>query len=151
MRPWRDFLERFRPTGTPGAAALRGVPADRAGDAESELGLLLALLDDARTQAEQIRADAVERARGIRARARGRAEEMVLSARQHTESARAEAVGRARAQNAAEQDALRNAAAAEIERMRTAVAVRMPDYVARVRSETRALIDGSNRNSEVGP
>ena len=33
MPQWRDFLERFRPAGTPGAAARPGVPADRSADA----------------------------------------------------------------------------------------------------------------------
>ena len=42
----RDFLEWFRPSGTPGAAARPGVPADRLAERSAELESLLALLAD---------------------------------------------------------------------------------------------------------
>jgi hypothetical protein len=39
-----DFLRRFRPAGTPEAAARAGVPVDRAAEAAGELEPVLALL-----------------------------------------------------------------------------------------------------------
>src|SRR5512135_1507062 len=43
MADLRDFLARFRPAGTPGAARA-GVPADRPAELEAEVGPVLALL-----------------------------------------------------------------------------------------------------------
>ncbi|WNM32134.1 hypothetical protein RKE30_17800 [Streptomyces sp. Li-HN-5-11] len=79
----RDFLERFRPTGAPGAAAT-GVPADRAAERAAELEPALARLTavqqeaarirtEARRSAEEIRRDASREAEGIVAAARDRA------------------------------------------------------------------------------
>ncbi|MFJ3306696.1 hypothetical protein ACIPSA_26945 [Streptomyces sp. NPDC086549] len=56
----RDFLERFQPTGTPGAAAT-GVPADRAAERAAESGPPLAQVTEA--QQETSRAAGPTRAR----------------------------------------------------------------------------------------
>jgi hypothetical protein len=59
-----DFLRRFRPVGTPGAAARAGVLMDRAAEAAGELEPILALLAGAESAAagirEQARQDALE-------------------------------------------------------------------------------------------
>ncbi|MGW3208866.1 hypothetical protein [Streptomyces sp. NPDC001135] len=57
----RDFLEGFRPAGTPGAPAT-GVPADRMAERAAELEHALARLTDVQQQAARIRAAAEETA-----------------------------------------------------------------------------------------
>ena len=66
MPQWRDFLERFRPAGTPGAAAQGGVPADRIADTAAELEPVFMMLDDVHAEAARIRRCAVEHADAIR-------------------------------------------------------------------------------------
>jgi vacuolar-type H+-ATPase subunit H len=100
----RDYLDRFRPAGAPGAGGT-GVPADRSRELEAELTAVLALLDDvhgecadvvaqARRDAERIVATAhgetVSVADGADRRARATREE---AAREVLAAARAEAVG----------------------------------------------------------
>lgn len=80
MPQWRDFLERFRPAGTPGPAGRPGVPADRSADATTELTGLLVLLDDAADAAQKIRRDAAERADEIRRAAHQQAAQIVKQA-----------------------------------------------------------------------
>ncbi|MBF6299016.1 hypothetical protein IU459_15900 [Nocardia amamiensis] len=142
MRPWRDFLERFRPAGTPGAAVLRGIPADRAHDIAGELEPVLALLDHTQAHAERIRADAVDRARERRDDARRRSEEIIAAARDSVESIRVDALTHARMEAAAERADQAEAASAEIEQMRARVSARLPGYVERVLAEVRAMADG---------
>lgn len=82
----RDLLERFRPAGTPGAAAPAGVPYDRSAALEDELRPVLdllaptdqqcvALLEEAGARADALRDDAAARAAASLAQARLRAEE----------------------------------------------------------------------------
>ena len=84
MPALRDFLTRFRPAGSPGAAERAGVPADRASELESEVAPVLALLADieaererlitqARRDAEQIVTDTQSAAAAIAADAARRA------------------------------------------------------------------------------
>ncbi len=80
----RGFLERFRPSGTPGAAARGGVPADRVGERSAELAALFDLLAPTEAEAALVRARALEEAErrlvGSAARvARRRAEAVELA------------------------------------------------------------------------
>ncbi|MYR20416.1 hypothetical protein GTW63_19095, partial [Streptomyces sp. SID6137] len=77
----RDFLERFRPTGTPGASAA-GVPADRTAERAAELEPALARLTDAQREAERIRAAARQSAEALRRDAAREAEQVVAAARE---------------------------------------------------------------------
>jgi hypothetical protein len=107
----RDFLARFRPVGTPGAAASAGVPADRVVEAAAELEPLFAMLADTEAKAEGICASADQRiAEGHRLAAE-RAAEVVTQARLRADAERADASARARA--AADQEAAQELAAAE--------------------------------------
>jgi len=58
----RGFLDRFRGTGTPGAAAGAGVPADRVAERDAELADVFERLAAIEARARQIRADAQDRA-----------------------------------------------------------------------------------------
>jgi vacuolar-type H+-ATPase subunit H len=85
MPPLRDFLTRFRPAGSPGAATRAGVPADRSGELEAEIAPVLARLDD--TEAERER---------LIAQARGEAEQIVAAARSAAGAIAADAAQRAK-------------------------------------------------------
>ena len=143
MAQWRDFLERFRPAGTPGAAARPGVPADRSADAAAELTPLLMLLDDIHDEAQRIRADAAARADEIRQAARRQAEQIVAQARRDALSVQAEAEAAARSRAAAAQASMHAQNAAEIERLRARAAEHMPRYVGKVVTLARAWLDDS--------
>jgi F0F1-type ATP synthase membrane subunit b/b' len=82
---FRDFLARFRPAGSPGAASRVGVAADRMRELSAELEPVLALLAPthaeceriiagARSDARQIMDEAREDAAAVSARARHRAD-----------------------------------------------------------------------------
>ena len=76
----RDLLERFRPAGTPGAAARRGVPADKLSELYDELAPVLALLVPDMEQAKRVRNDARAEAAERRRRAQERARSIVAAA-----------------------------------------------------------------------
>ncbi|MFF4038263.1 hypothetical protein [Streptomyces sp. NPDC001816] len=77
----RDFLERFRPVGTPGASAT-GVPADRTAERAAELEPTLAQLTGVQQEAAGIRAAADEAAEAVRRDTAREAERLVAAARE---------------------------------------------------------------------
>ena len=81
----RDYLDRFRPAGAPGAGGT-GVPADRSRELETELTTVLALLDGVHAECT-----------GIVAQARRDAERMVAAARGEAAAVADDADRRARA------------------------------------------------------
>ena len=114
----RDFLDRFRPAGTPGAAARSGVPADRTRQLAAEVGPVLALLDEADAERAQIVARARRDAGRVTAAAQAEAAAIAADAGRRAQAAR----------EAAEQQVLGaardEAAAAVAAAMRQAAAVR---------------------------
>jgi vacuolar-type H+-ATPase subunit H len=89
MPPLRDFLMRFRPAGSPGAAAARaGVPADRSGELEAEVAPVLARLDDTEAERERLIAQARRDAEQIVAAARSAAGAIAADAAQRAETVR---------------------------------------------------------------
>lgn len=76
-----DVLERFRPTGAPGAATSAGVPADRRADASAELEPVFAELAGALTECERIRQRAVASAGRRQAEAAQRVRVVLSGAR----------------------------------------------------------------------
>jgi hypothetical protein len=134
----RDFLERFRPSGTPGAAARPGVPADRLAERSAELEPLLALLAEAEAEAAQIRAVALQGADLRRHEGQDRARAVLAAGRRQVVADRAEIVAQAQRQGAAEAAAVRAAAEAEAEAIRTRVKQRLPALVERVVSAVGA-------------
>ncbi len=141
MPQWRDFLERFRPAGTPGAAAQGGVPADRIADTDAELAPVFVILDDVAAQAARIRRVAAEQAEVIRQDAGQRAPEIVAEARAHAETARAEAAAQAGAATLIEDVGTDAAHRAELDDLQARVAARMPDYVEKVVVTARAVLE----------
>ncbi|HEY7593122.1 MAG TPA: hypothetical protein VH969_08190 [Actinophytocola sp.] len=122
----RGFLDRLRPVGTPGAAARRGVPADRLAEVGAELEPLFEMLTEIDAEAERIRAEArVHAERTIRT-GDERAAAVVAKARERAEAARAGAAASGRARTAA----------AEAELVRTA-----DDRLAMMRERAAAGIE----------
>lgn len=134
----RDFLERFRPAGTPGAAAKTGVPADRVAELSAELEPVLALLADAERQADAIRAEAQRESERVRRRADEHARVLVATARRDAEAERSDAA--ARVTKRAETETAETLAAAERDaaEVRRRGAELMPAYVDQVVAAVRA-------------
>jgi F0F1-type ATP synthase membrane subunit b/b' len=88
---FRDFLARFRPAGSPGAASRVGVAADRARELSAELQPVLALLEPAHAECERMLADAGAGARHIIDEAREHAAAVTAQAQHRAEAVRAAA------------------------------------------------------------
>jgi len=95
MPQLRDFLAHLRPAGAPGAAARAGGPADQSRELEAEVGPVLALLEDAAAEREQIIAQARREADEITAAARAEAAAIAADADRRARAARAEAARQA--------------------------------------------------------
>jgi vacuolar-type H+-ATPase subunit H len=110
----RDFLDRFRPAGTPGPAARAGVPADRAAELAAEVEPVLALLDGTHAECQQIIAVARQEADRTTSEAQAGVaaigQEAGRQARAARDQAAAEVLAQARVQaQAAAADASRQA------------------------------------------
>ncbi|MBO1414572.1 hypothetical protein [Streptomyces sp. FH025] len=145
MVRFRDFLARFRPSGTPGAP-VAGVPADRAAELAAELEPPLDGL--ARTQAEAaaVRAEAAAEAERIRQEAARNAARIVELAQARAPRVRAEAAasaGRVAVARAAE---LTVAAEQVAARVRARAHERMPALVERAAELALTPADEPGRN-----
>lgn len=131
MARLRDFLTRFRPLGSPGAAAT-GVPADRAAELEAELAPALAQLTRAQEEVAAIRATAAGEAERIRQEATREAARILDEARARAPQVRADSAVSAR--HTAEAQAAELLAAAEraAARVRDRAGERMPAMADRV-------------------
>ncbi len=141
----RDFLARFRPVGTPGAAVSAGVPADRVAEASAELEPLFAMLTDTEAEADRIRASADRRIAESHRLAAERAADVLAQARLRADAERADASAHARAtadQEAAQQLA---AAAAAAARIHQAAEERMDAHVAEIVGVVRDRLAGLER------
>jgi hypothetical protein len=141
----RDFLARFRPVGTPGAAASAGVPADRVVEATAELEPLFAMLADTEAEADRIRAEADEHIAEGHRLAAAHAADLLASARLDAEAARADASAKARAaadQKAAEEQA---AAEAESDHIRQSANGQMATQIAEIMAAVRERLAGLER------
>lgn len=140
MPDLRDFLSRFRPVGTPGAAGRRGVPADRITEREAELRPVLALLAETEQDATRIRQAAAEQAEQRRREAHQQAEAILADARLRADAVRAAAAARVTGTAADEQ--ARTAAAAEqrVARLRALIDERMPGHVERAVAQALTLL-----------
>jgi hypothetical protein len=138
----RDFLERFRPSGTPGAAAAAGVPADRVAERSAELGPVLAELDDTQEEARRIVAAARLEADRRRTEGAQRARSVLAAARSQAEAERAEAASLVRRQAEEEAAAVERAAVRDAEELGARTEARLPHYVERAVSLARERLAG---------
>ena len=91
MPALRDYLDRFRPAGAPGAGGT-GVPADRSRELEAELTTVLALLDGVHAECAGVVAQARRDAERIVEAARDEAAAVTDAADRRARAARDEAV-----------------------------------------------------------
>ncbi|WP_249400038.1 hypothetical protein [Streptomyces argyrophylli] len=124
----RDFLERFRPAGTPGASAT-GVPADRTAERAAELEPSLARLASVQQEAAQIRAAAEQEAEALRQNAAREAARMVDAAREHAHELRRQTAEPLLREARQEADALRAAGDRTASAIRERAPERMPHLV----------------------
>lgn len=135
----RDFLSRFRPAGSPGAAARGGVPADRSGELEAELGPVLALMDSTDADRERIIAQARRDAEQAVADARAGAAVIAADARRRAEVAREEAAQQVMAEARAEAARVMADATQQAARTRQLAGQRAPALVSRAVDTIRQL------------
>ena len=136
----RDFLQRLRLAGTPGAAAAPGVPADRVAELSAELDPVLARLDDTCAEADRVRAEAAEEAQRRRHRADEQARADVAAAHSEADAERADAAARVRRHADEERERMLAEAEREAARIGHRADGRMPEYVDRVLAEVRATV-----------
>jgi len=138
MPQLRDFLARFRPAGSPGAARA-GVPADRSRELQAEVRPVLVLLDGTDAERERIIARARHKAEQITAAARAEAAVIAAEAAQRAEDAREEAARQVMA--LARDEAARSVQRArrQAARTRQLARQRMPALVSRAVEDIRQL------------
>ncbi len=137
MAPRRDWLDRFRPAGSPGSPARPGVPAD-VSERDRELTAIFDTLEPASRQCARIRAEADREAARRRDAAAAAAAEVLANAEAQVPQARAEAFARLAAQSRARHE--RQAAELAAVELRDAGQARMPAAVAAVRGELLAQL-----------
>ncbi|HTS96154.1 MAG TPA: hypothetical protein VMI33_06000 [Streptosporangiaceae bacterium] len=128
----RDFLDRFRPAGSPGAASRTGVPADRAAERISELEPVLALLADTNAECDRIAAAARRDAALIAAEASRQAARIAADAQRRALQAREAAVEQALTAARADADDTVAAATTRAGRLRAAFAGARADRLAAI-------------------
>lgn len=143
MPDLRDFLTRFRPVGTPGAAMARGVPADRVAEREAELAPVLALLAETQQDAERVRRAADEQAERQRMRAREQADAIVTEAKRRAEAERAAAAARVSRLAADEHRRAEITAAQRAARVRAIAAQRLPGMLDQALAPVLAALDAA--------
>jgi hypothetical protein len=104
MPQFHDFLARFRPVGSPGAASRVGVAVDRAGELSGELEPVLTMLAAAQAECERITAQAARDARQIMDEACEHAAAVAAEAGARADAARVAAAGEAVAAARAQAD-----------------------------------------------
>lgn len=130
MASIRDLMERFRPAGAPGPAAV-AVPADRQTEIVAELEPVFARLTGAQAEARQILADAELDVRRAAESARLRAAATVATARRDADAERSGAAAAARQEAGAAQADLMAQARRSAEVIARTADERIPELVAR--------------------
>jgi vacuolar-type H+-ATPase subunit H len=142
MPPLRDFLTRFRPAGSPGAAARAGVPTDRSGELEAEVAPVLARLDDTEAGGERLIAQARCDAEQTVATARSAAGTIAADAAQRAATVREQVAQQVLA--AAREQAARTTrdATQQASQIRELAQQRMPALVSQIVGTIRQLKAG---------
>jgi hypothetical protein len=133
----RDLLDRFRPGGTPGAAAGAAVPAEPGTRREAELGPVLGRLAATEARCHAILAEASARAADIRATARRQARDLDAETARRVVAARAEAAAQVQAEHDERAAADLAAARAAAEDVRRRSAAGMDRLLGRVVARAR--------------
>jgi hypothetical protein len=140
----RDFLQRFRPAGAPGAAAA-AVPADRRTELAAELEPIFARFSAFEEERGRLLAAAADAADRLRAAGREQAAALVADARGRSAAERAAAAAQVRSAGAAGDAALVAEARAEAEAVRQRAVARLPVLVDDAVGSVRALAGKDER------
>lgn len=146
MPPVRNFLDRFRPAGAPGAAARAAVPVDRSSELEAELMPVLTLVDGVDADCARIVAVARREAGRITGAAREEAAAMLVDAERRARAAREQTVQQVLAEARAEAAETVASARREALRSHELAGQRIPELVSRAADLVRGLGTG-----ELGP
>ena len=138
----RDLLNRFRPSGTPGAAGAAGVPADHEAGAAEELAALFAALAPTERECQDLVDRAAADAGHIREEAEAEAVRLVTAARDRQPEERAAVVARLREHGEAEAAATTAEAERRAAEVRTVAGERTAGCVDEVVGTVRALLAG---------
>lgn len=136
MPRWREFLDRFRPVAAPGAAAPRGVPADRTAELTAELSPVLARLDKVQDDIERMREATARQAETIRET--GRREAAAIVERARLEAGRVS--DQAMTQQLSSTPGGANSTPDAADEVRTRAQEHMPAYVRQAVDSARTLI-----------
>lgn len=136
----RDFLERLRPSGTPGAPSASGVPADRATERSAELESVFSRLADVQAEAERIRSQGREEAQRRRDSAAERGRAIMSDARRSIEAERAAAAAAGQSQAQELAHAIVTDAQAEATALAGRACDRQPAFVGLVVQRARAQL-----------
>jgi len=136
-----DFLYRFRPAGSPGAASAAGVPVDRGSDLAAELDPLFERLVVTEHECDRVLGRARAEASVRRGRDAESARAIAGSARDRTAVERAAAASAVQRAGESELSAIRATALSEAEALRIRATARIPAYVAQVVTVVRAVAD----------
>jgi hypothetical protein len=128
----RGFLDRFRASGTPGAAAGAGVPADRVAERNVELAALFEQLNDVEAEVRRIRSGARQHAHELRESAAVQARGLMATARREADSERRDAAARIAARSEQEAAQTLASAADEAAAIRKHAEAAVPAYADRV-------------------
>lgn len=139
----RDLLNRFRPSGTPGAAGVAGVPVDREAGPAAELASLLAALAPTERACASLLEQARTDAQAVRRRAEQEAASRVSAAREQQGAERAAVVAELRERRAADADATKAEAQRRAAAVREQADARMAGCVEDVVDAVRALVGGT--------
>lgn len=125
----RDFLDRFRPAGAPGAAGVAGIPADRRAGAEQELAPLFAALAGVERDCAEMRDRSQRSAAWQTAQSQRMANAILARARSQTAAVRAAAAADAQAAADAERQGIQADASVATAELRTAAQRLVPALV----------------------
>jgi vacuolar-type H+-ATPase subunit H len=143
----RDFLERLRPSGTPGAPSVAGVPADRLAERATELEAVFAALADVQAEVGRIGSEAELAARRRRQEAREQADAILAEARRQAEAERAAAAASARVGAAEQARAIGADAQGRASRIADEARAHRAELVASVVEQARAELLGAPAGS----
>jgi len=141
----RDFLDRFRPAGAPGAAGAAGVPADRRAGAEQELASLFAALAGVQRRCAEVRERAERDAERRRGQSRRMAAAIVARARSQAVAERAAAAAAAQAAARVQSERIAIDAQRDAVQVRASAQQRMPALVGRILARASELAESSAR------
>lgn len=144
----RDLLYRFRPTGTPGAAAASGVPVDRRADLAAELEPLFTRLEATQRQCLELVEQGRRDAAANRAEVEDRVRAVLSAAAQRAEVARTAAAAQVGQEAAQAVATSQLAAEREAAQVRERSAQRMAGLTQAVVGDVRALLASSQTQND---